>query len=431
MKTAFLDFIFLRRGNMRRMGIKTILFTAVLAVTSGWTTGCAGKEDRELPVVKLSVWWSDEEDRELIDDRIRVFQEEHADEAVFEITVSKENVMNVRETVLNNVNAAADVYMFADDQFEALRQGGALLEISEDVQAVIDANGGEENGACQAAMYDGKLYAYPLAAGNGYFLYYNKAYYTQEDIISFDRLLEIAAENGKKMTMDYSSGWYIYSFFAGAGLELGLSEDGVTNECNWNAVDTKYRGVDVAEAMLLIAKHDGFISLDDQSFLNGVRNGTIIAGINGPWNAEAVKAAWGENFGAAKLPCYTLAGENVQMSSFSGYKRLGVNPYSEHTEWAMRLAECLSDEQMQLGRFASIGECPSNMNAASSTEVQASPVIAALSEQSQFAQAQHIADAYWNPSYIFGITIAGGNPDGQDLQALLDHMVSEITKDSR
>lgn len=416
---------------MRRINIRTVLLAAVFAVTSVWGAGCAGKESGELPLVKLSVWWSDEEDRELIDSRIQAFQKEYAEEAVFEITVSKENVLNVRETVLNNTSAAADVYMFADDQFETLRQGGALLEISENAQAVIDANGGTQNGACQAAMYDGRLYAYPLAAGNGYFLYYNKAYFTQEDIKSFDRLLEVAAENGKKMTMDFSSGWYIYSFFAGAGLELKLSADGVTNECNWNAVDTKYTGVDIAEAMLAIAKHDGFISLDDQSFLNGVRNGTIIAGINGPWNAETVKAAWGEDFGAAKLPCYTLAGESVQMGSFSGYKLLGVNPYSEHTDWAMKLAECLSDEEMQLGRFASIGECPSNVSAASSPEVQSSPVIAALSEQSQFAQAQHIADAYWNPSYIFGITIAGGNPDQQDLQTLLDNMVFEITKDSR
>lgn len=416
---------------MRRINIRTVLLAAVFAVTSVWGAGCAGKESGELPLVKLSVWWSDEEDRELIDSRIQAFQKEYAEEAVFEITVSKENVLNVRETVLNNTSAAADVYMFADDQFETLRQGGALLEISENAQAVIDANGGTQNGACQAAMYDGRLYAYPLAAGNGYFLYYNKAYFTQEDIKSFDRLLEVAAENGKKMTMDFSSGWYIYSFFAGAGLELKLSADGVTNECNWNAVDTKYTGVDIAEAMLAIAKHDGFISLDDQSFLNGVRNGTIIAGINGPWNAETVKAAWGEDFGAAKLPCYTLAGESVQMGSFSGYKLLGVNPYSEHTDWAMKLAECLSDEEMQLGRFASIGECPSNVSAASSSEVQSSPVIAALSEQSQFAQAQHIADAYWNPSYIFGITIAGGNPDQQDLQTLLDNMVFEITKDSR
>lgn len=416
---------------MRRKGIKTILIAAVFVVTAVCMPGCAGNEKKELPVVKLSVWWSDEEDRELIDRKIEAFQVKYADEAVFEIMVSKENVLNVRETVLNNVHTAADVYMFADDQFDTLRQGGALQEITVNAQAVIDANGGAENGACQAAMYDGKLYAYPIASGNGYFLYYNTAYFTEQDIESFDRMLEICAENGKKMTMDYSSGWYIYSFFDGAGLELGLSADGVTNECNWNAVDTKYTGVDVAEAMLAIAQHEGFISVDDLSFLNGVRSGTIIAGINGPWNAEAVKDAWGDDFGAAKLPCYTVAGDSVQMSSFSGYKLIGVNPYSEHVDWAMRLAECLSDEEMQLERFASIGECPSNMNAALSEAVQASPVVAALSEQSQFANVQHISDAFWTPSYIFGITIAGGNPDHTDLQTLLDNMTNDITKDSR
>lgn len=412
---------------MRRIGIKAILLSAALAVTSVLTSGCAGKERKELPVVKLSVWWSDEEDRELINRTIKAFQEEHADEAVFEIAVSKENILTVRETVLNNVNAAADIFVFADDQFEALRQAGALLEISENVDDIIAANGGKDNGACRAAMYDDRLYAYPLAAGNGYFLYYNSAYFSAEDIQNLDRMLEISAENGKKLTIDYSSGWYIYSFFQGAGLELKLSADGIANECNWNAVDAQYAGVDVAEAMLQIALHDGFVSCDDQGFLDGVRNGNIIAGVNGPWNAEAVKQAWGDDFATAKLPCYTIAGDQVQMSSFSGYKLLGVNPNSENSYWAMKLAERLSDEEMQLGRFASIGECPSNVNAALSEEVLASPVIAALSEQSQYAHAQHIADTYWHPTYIYGITIAGGNPDHQDLQTLLDNMTNEIT----
>lgn len=412
---------------MRRWRIKAILLSAVLTVTSVWTAGCAGKKQEELPVIKLSVWWSDEEDRALINRTIEAFQEQYADEAVFEIAVSKENILTVKETVLNNLNAAADIFMFADDQFEALRQAGALLEIDENVDDIIAANGGEDNGACRAAMYDGRLYAYPLAAGNGYFLYYNSLYFTKEDIEQMDRMLEIAAENGKKITMDYSSGWYIYSFFQGAGLELKLDGDGAANECNWNAVDTRYTGVDVAEAMLAIAQHDGFVSCDDQGFLDGVRNGSVIAGVNGPWNAEAVRQAWGDHFAAAKLPCYTIAGDSVQMSSFSGYKLLGINPCTENRYWAMRLAERLSDEEMQLGRFESIGECPSNRNAASSAEIQSSPVIAALSEQSGFAHAQHIADTYWNPTYIYGITIAGGNPDHQDLQSLLDNMTAGIT----
>lgn len=115
------------------------------------------------------------------------------------------------------------------------------------------------------------------------------------------------------------------------------------------------------------------------------------------------------------------------MCSFSGYKLVGVNPYSANSEWAMRLAEKITDGQSQLRRFRTVGECPSNTTAAQSAEVQAAPAIAALFEQSEFAYTQSIAETFWNPAYIFGVTIAGGNPDDKPLQYLLDTMTDEIT----
>ena len=59
---------------------------------------------------------------------------------------------------------------------------------------------------------------------------------------------------------------------------------------------------------------------------------------SGVWNAVAVQEAWGEDMGAARLPSYSCAGQQVQMASFSGYKLLGVNAYSKQREWAARLA---------------------------------------------------------------------------------------------
>lgn len=389
--------------------------------------GCEGAASKQLPTVRLSIWWSDEGDRELLNEKIDEFKEKYSDKAVFEITISRESILTIRETVLAMPQKAADIYMFADDQFDVLHGAGALLEITENTSEIISANGGEENGACRAAMHDGKLYGYPLTAGNGYFLYYNSAYFTKEDVQSLDKIMEISKENGKKMTIDYSSGWYIYSFFRGAGLELGVNDDNISNHCNWNTTSGKYTGVDVAEAMLSIAKHDGFVSLNDEGFLNGVKDGSIIAGINGAWNSNAIKEAWGEDFAAAKLPCYTLAGDSVQMYSFSGYKMLGVNSNSENSYWAMKLAEYISSGDMQLKRFELIGECPSNTDVAASPAVQASPVCVALSEQSRFSDSQSVASTYWNPTYIFGITIAGENADNKDLQLLLDTMVNGIT----
>lgn len=412
--------------QMKHKFIRTIMVVLMTALLSCFA-GCGGVTSEQLPTVSLSIWWSDEGDRELLNEKIDEFKEKYSDKAVFEITVSKESILTIRETVLAMPQKAADIYMFADDQFDILRGAGALLEITENTSEIISANGGEESGACRAAMHDGKLYGYPLTAGNGYFLYYNSKYFSEDDIKSLDRIIEVSEQNGKKMSIDYSSGWYIYSFFKGAGLELGLNEDGTANHCNWNTTDGKYSGVDVAEAMLSIAKRKGFISCDDSGFVNGVKDGSIIAGINGAWNSKLVNDVWGENFAAAKLPCYTLAGDSVQMCSFSGYKLLGVNAYSDNSDWAMKLAQHLSSEDTQLKRFEIIGECPSNQNAVSSPAVQASPVCVALFEQSQFADSQRIANTYWNPMYIFGITIAGGNPDNKDLQLLLDIMVDGIT----
>lgn len=398
---------------------------AVIITALTLTAGCFPRVSK--PTVNLSVWWSDENDRELINAEIEKFKEKYSDEAQLEITISTENVLTVRNTVLARPQSAADVYMFADDQFDDLCRAGALHDITENTDDIIAANGGADNGICRAVTYGDKLYGYPITTGNGYFLYYNSSYFTEDDIKSLDRILEISAENGKKTAIDYSSGWYIYSFFRGAGMNLGINDDGISNHCNWNSTDGKYKGTDVVEAMLAIANHNGFANLDDKGFLNGVKDGTVIAGINGAWNAEAVKAAWGDNFAAAKLPSFTIAGDSVQMWSFSGYKLLGVNAYTENPEWAMKLAEFLSSEDIQIKRFEIIGECPSNVNAAQSPTVKSAPVIAALMEQARFADSQRIANTYWNPSYIFGITMAGGNPDNKDLQTILDTLVNGIT----
>ena len=52
---------------------------------------------------------------------------------------------------------------------------------------------------------------------------------------SLDKILSIAAKNKKKFAMDWSSGWYLYSFYGQTGLKLGLNKDGVTNFCTWNS----------------------------------------------------------------------------------------------------------------------------------------------------------------------------------------------------
>lgn len=405
------------------VGRKSLVCVWVIIMASLFFAGCGKKEPEK---VSLSVWCPSD-NTSMMTEMAEEFRQLYAEEVQLSITVSAEEELTCKETVLANPKAAADVYIFAADQFEELWRNGALLPVTLDTEQIVEANGGVDSGAIRCATKDGTLYAYPVTASNGYFLYYNSEYFTKDDVKSFDRILEVAAANDKKVAMDFGSGWYIYSFFKGAGLNVEMAKDGLSNECNWNAVDTPVKGTDVAQAMLEIAGHKGFISCGDDAFISGVNDGSIIAGVNGTWNATKVEAAWGEHYAATKLPEYTVAGSQVQMCSFAGYKLAGVNAHTQDPKWAMLFAEWITNEENQMKRFKLRGEGPSNVKAAASEAVQASPAIAALGEQAEYGYLQNVAESFWSPSYIFGTTIAAGNPDGRDLQQLLDEMTDGIT----
>lgn len=405
-------------------------FAAVLgaAVCGAAMCGCSGADNKapEKETVNLSVWCADN-DMTLVQEMTDEFRDKYADEALFNITISAEGEISCKQTVLSDPQGAADIFAFAADQFNDLHNGGALLKITDDLDEIVEANGGKDSGAIKASSIDGDLYAYPMTSGNGYFLYYNSDYFTDEDIKSLDKILEICAENGKKFSMDFGSGWYIYSFFKAAGFNVGLNKDRATNYCDWNGENDKYSGVDVVNAMQDISEHEGFLCCGDEDFVKGVQDGSIIAGINGTWNSVYIQPAWGDNFAAAKLPEYTIKGNSEQMCSFAGYKLIGVNAYSKNPKWAMRLANWLTNEENQMKRFRFNGECPSNVKAAASDEVLASPAIAAESSQAVYGTIQNVADQFWQPTYLFGTIIASGNADDIDPQTMLDTMVEGIT----
>lgn len=397
-----------------------ILCTAAL-------TGCNSEEKTDLDnaesqKVELVVWGA-EEDTELMNQIIESFQTKYQGEADFQISFEVQGESQCKDALIGGLEGGADVFTFADDQLNALAAAGALDPI-ENAEEIKSRN---LSSAVEAATVNDQLYAYPLTADNGYFLYYNKQYITEEQVKTLDGILEAAAANGRLFTMDWSSAWYVYSFFGNTGLQVGLNDDGITNYCTWNQADGEIRGVDVAQAMLQIAGNPGFLNCTDEEFLNGVRNGSVIAGVSGVWNSVAVKEAWGENAGASKLPVYSCGGRQIQMASFSGCKLIGVNAYSKYPEWAARLAEWITNEENQRLRFKMRGQGPSNIAAADSEEIRQSPAIAALLEQSEFSQLQRVGGKFWDPVSKFAGNMAAGNPSGQSLQEQLDEMAEGIS----
>ena len=383
---------------------------------------CALAED-----VTLTVWVGDNQDIEWINGVIDNFKAAYPDNN-YTINVGVQNEGDCSKTVLNDPTAAADVFTFADGQFNSLMNAEALQQVMVDADEIIAANGGANAGAVQASTgADGNLYAYPATADNGYFMFYNKEYFTEEDVQTLDGMLAKAAAAGKYVGFPMSDAWYLYSFFQGAGLEMHVTEDGVTNTCNWNATDTEITGVQVVEALLAITSNPGFREANSDPFVAGVKDGSIIAGVSGTWNAKVAQEAWGENYAACKLPTYTVAGKQVQMASFAGFKLVGVNPYSQNMYDAMLFAEFMTNEENQISRFELRGQGPSNVNAAASEKVQAAPAIAALAAQSAFSTVQRVGNKYWDPAAALGKILVNGNPDGIEFQTLLDNAVAGIT----
>lgn len=340
----------------------------------------------------------------------------------FDITVGIESESTCKDTVLTDPTAAADVYTFADDQLLELVNAGAIQPVSINTDNIIAANGA---GAVAAATVDGTLYAYPMSASNGYFVYYDSSFFTAEDVTNLNVMTEKAAAEGKYVAMSFGTdgAWYLYSFYAGAGLTMVINDDGLTNTCDWDC-DT---GVAVTQGILDLVATGGFIHLSDADMVAAAKEGTVVALINGTWNSGPMQEAYGENYACAKLPTFNCGGEQIQMSSFAGYKLIGVNPYSENVGWAMLLAEWLTNEENQTLRFVSNGDGPANIAAAASEAVAADPAIAALAQQSAYAVVQRVGNNYWSPASTLGATLAQGNPDGTDLLALLQEAVAGIT----
>ena len=238
-----------------------------------------------------------------------------------------------------------------------------------------------------------------------------------------DTLLAKADASGKKFMMSLNDAWYIYSFYAGAGLKATLADDGINTVCNWNEAP----GADVTQAILDISKQPAFKSGADADIVAGIKDGSCCAAISGTWNAKTAQDTWGDNYAATKLPTYTLNGEQVQMASFSGYKLVGVNPHSANVGVAMMLADYITNEDNQAKRFNDRQLGPSNIAVNESEAVQSAPAIAALAAQSDYATLQRVGANYWSSAASLGEILASGDTQGKTTQQLMDDAVAGIT----
>ena len=382
------------------------ILSLVLAVALVLTLSCAALAEGYSG--DLKVWVADAA-VDFTNQQVEAFKAANPDFADMTVTVEAVGEGDAAGKVITDVDAAADIFGFAQDQLARIVAAGAIEIVEptngEAVKAENDA------GAVAAVTMGDELYAYPLTSDNGYFLYYDKSVVT--DPSTLEGILADCEAAGKSFYMEINSGWYQTAFFFGAGCTLTYDSD---NEGNLTACNVDYaseNGLKALKSMIKLASSPAFVNGSSSS------NATNVAAIvDGTWDSEAAKELFGDNYAAAKLPTV----DGYQMSGFGGFKMLGVKPQEDEAKLAAcdALAAWLSSGDVQLARYEALGWGPSNLAAQQSDAVKADVALSALADQLQYTipQGQYPGD-YWSLATGLGDNIIGHKYDGADDEALM------------
>ena len=321
--------------------------------------------------------------------------------------------------VINDVATAPDIYCFAQDQLARLVQASALAAPGKGAAATITEN--NDAGSVASASVAGTLYAYPLTADNGYYLYYNTSLFTEEDVESMEKIIEICEQNNLKFRYALENGWYTASFFFATGCHSTwtMNENGeyVSIDDDFNSAN----GLIAMKGMEKLAKSPAYDS-DNNIFAD------CAAIVTGTWAATDAANYFGENLGATDLPSFEVDGTSYHLGSYTGVKLMGVKPQTDTKKAAVlsQLAQWLTNEQCQNERFAEFGWGPTNLAAQATDAVKANESLAALAKQSVYGQPQgQIHGAWWDISKLLGADAKAAESEA-DLQTALDEYKTAI-----
>ena len=382
----------------------------------------AAEETTDYGTGEIKVWVADN----VVDftkGEIDKFIGENPQFAGYTVTVEAVGEGDAAGNMITDVTAGADIYGFAQDQTARLVAAGALEEVApENVDAIKSENAA---GAVVAATVGDTLYAYPMTADNGYFLYYDKSVVT--DPSTLEGILEQCEAAGKNFYMDLT-GWYQVAFFFGTGCTLTFDSD---NDGNFTGCTMDYdsdKGLVALNEMIEVA--------GSKAFQPGSSAGDAVnyaAIIDGTWDAGTVKDFLGDNYACAKLPTFTGSdGKTYQMSGFNGCKLLGVKPQEDENKLAVcdALAQFLTSEQVQLDRYNAVQWGPSNLAAQADSAVKADEALSALSEQFAYTipQGQYPGDYWSNAEALAGdVTTKLQGASEDDVKAALKSFQETIS----
>lgn len=375
----------------------------------------------------IVVWASDAE-IDVINDVVKDYNDAQTDASKkFNITTKAVSEADAGTTLSNDptVTGAPALFLCADDHINNLVTKDIVLKISGTYKERIDEN--IEDISISAATLDGSLYGFPVTSDNGYFLWYNKKVFTEEDVTSLEKMLEICGKENLSLGFDLENGYYAASPFLSPeacgtdSLKWRRNDQGqIVYDINWDNAT----GVKVAEYFSNLVKPysstglgliEGDTAGGNALFAEGFLKGTMAACISGTWMEKDLTAAIGDDLAATKLPAYHIDGKAYQLGSFSGTKVYCINKTRPAAEQkvAAALGDLLSTKEAQLRRYEIRQSIPCNTEALSDARYTDHLTLSAvaLQEQNQYSitQSQAAENRYWDVGKALGGSLLRGD----------------------
>ncbi len=367
-------------------------------------TGCSGVSgDSEVESVRLMVWSPSEDQSEDSGAWLQTCCENFAAlhpewDITFVYGVADE--ATAADSVAQDPEASADVFMYANDTITTLTDAQALAKFGGIYEEEIRATTSDT--LLDSVTVDGYLYGVPYTT-NTWFLYYDTSVFTEEDVQSLDAMLEKGV-----VSFPFTNSWYLPAFYIGNGCTLfgdGTQEELGVDFGGANAVE-------VTNYLIDLLANSNFVVDADGSGMAGLRDGSISAIFSGSWDYGSVKEILGDNLGAAALPTFELNGETKQMYAYAGSKAIGVNAHSEYMVAAVELAVYLGSAECQLLHYQLRSVIPCNTDLLEQEDIQNEPVVIAQNNTFDYTSIlQPFVSAMsncWTPVENMGKSIRNG-----------------------
>jgi len=384
-------------------------------------TGCAGGGESG---IRLMVWSASEDQSkdsgEWLQTCCQNFAAMHPEwDLTFVYGVADE--ATAANTVAQDPEASADVFLYANDNLTVLTNAKALAKIGGKYADEVKSFTSEA--LLDSVTLDDYLYGVPFTT-NTWYMYYDKRVFSEEDVKSLEAMLEKGV-----VSFPFVNSWYLPSFYFGNGCTLfgdGTQEELGADFGGKNAIE-------VTDYLIDLIANPNFVVDDLGSGMAGLRDGSISAIFTGSWDSASIREILGKNMGVAALPTYNLNGETKQMYAYAGSKAVGVNAHSENMVAAVELAVYLGSAEAQRLHYDLRSVIPSNTELLDDPSISGDPVVIAQNDTfDRTSKLQPFVPKMancWTPVENMGKAIRNGSTThkdaGEQTKAMNDAMNSD------